>query len=365
MTVATVLVPTHEHGPLLTYAVSSALEQTVEAIEVFIVCDGPSEPTLEAAEVLAKRDHRVRLFVHDKGPRHGEVYRHQALQEAAGDIVCYLSDDDLWLPRHVASMAEVLASVDFAHSYPVGLDADGNLLLFPGHLSLDEVRAAMIEGRNFIPLSCAAHTLDLYRHLPHGWRTTPEGIPTDLYMWQQILDVEGVRSASGREATVLHFPSARRDDMTIEQRRDELARWSDATAAPGFDDDLHRRVRDALTLQLARNAPELRRRRRELDLAAGRISTLEAKLTAAGAGRDALAADLARAKSELGGLRDRSASQRAQIDRLEASVERLEGQLGWITRSRTWRIRGAVLSIPGVGRLVRRAGRTRVRREGP
>ena len=51
-TTATVLVPTHEHGGLLMLSVRSALEQSVDAIEVFIVCDGATEDTLDAAEEL-------------------------------------------------------------------------------------------------------------------------------------------------------------------------------------------------------------------------------------------------------------------------------------------------------------------------
>ena len=102
-TKATVLVPTHDHGALLMLSVRSALAQSVDAIQVFIVCDGATADTLDAAEELRRSDARIRVLVHDKGPRHEEVYRHQALQEATGTIVCYLSDDDLWLPDHVAS----------------------------------------------------------------------------------------------------------------------------------------------------------------------------------------------------------------------------------------------------------------------
>ena len=38
--VATILVPTHDHGPTLRASVASALRQTVSDIEVFIVGDG-------------------------------------------------------------------------------------------------------------------------------------------------------------------------------------------------------------------------------------------------------------------------------------------------------------------------------------
>ena len=63
-------------------------------------------------------DPRVRFFDLPKGERHGERNRHLALAEAAGRIVCYLSDDDLLLPRHVATMLELLEGADFAHGAP-------------------------------------------------------------------------------------------------------------------------------------------------------------------------------------------------------------------------------------------------------
>src|SRR5215210_721750 len=70
---ATVLIPTHDHGPLLLHSARSALAQTVEEIEVFISGDGVPEVTREIVSEL-KRDERVRFFDHPKGPRHGEIY---------------------------------------------------------------------------------------------------------------------------------------------------------------------------------------------------------------------------------------------------------------------------------------------------
>lgn len=41
---------------------------------------------------------RFHVLDRPKGTRHGELYRHEALQVAKGKFVCYLSDDDLWFP---------------------------------------------------------------------------------------------------------------------------------------------------------------------------------------------------------------------------------------------------------------------------
>jgi len=110
---ATVIVPTHDHGPTLRFALASALAQTVEDIEVLVIGDGVPDVTREIVDEVLRQDARVRFFDHPKGPRHGEPYRHEALGEARGDIVCYLCDDDLWLPQHVELVREALEGADF------------------------------------------------------------------------------------------------------------------------------------------------------------------------------------------------------------------------------------------------------------
>ena len=55
----------------------------------------PGEDDTRAALEPFADDERVRFLDFPKGARHGELNRHEALREARGRIVCYLSDDDL------------------------------------------------------------------------------------------------------------------------------------------------------------------------------------------------------------------------------------------------------------------------------
>ncbi len=230
MTRATVLVPTFDHGPTLKYAVRSALDQTVADIEIFIVGDGVPPLARSYIEELVKEDSRVRLFINDKGPRHGEIHRARALEEASGEIVCYLSDDDLWLPDHLAVMSELLEDADFAHCLPIRVEPGGRIGGWPIDLAEKADRQLLLGGENRIPLSCSGHTLAAYRRLPHGWRTTPDNVPTDLYMFQQFLVTDWVRTVSGSRPTCLHFPSPDRFDWSSERRLAELAWWADRMA---------------------------------------------------------------------------------------------------------------------------------------
>ena len=222
---ATVLIPTHDHGPTLRHSVASALAQTVEDIEIFIIGDGMPDAARDVARSVARLDNRIRLFEHPKAPRHGEVLRHQALREAAGDVVCYLSDDDLWQPEHVETMLALLEHCDFASALPLYVDPQRGLAALRVDLEHDYFRRLILSGNNRIPLSCGAHTLQMYRRLPHGWRTTPAGIPTDVYMWQQFLADPACRARSAARATVLCFPAPTRKTMTTTERVDELAEW--------------------------------------------------------------------------------------------------------------------------------------------
>jgi glycosyltransferase involved in cell wall biosynthesis len=107
VTDATILVPTHRHAALLPYAIRSALAQKGVEMELFVVGDGVEDDSRDAVAPFLS-DPRVRFFDFPKGERHGERRRHEALRESSAPIVCYLSDDDLLLPDHVAQMQALL-----------------------------------------------------------------------------------------------------------------------------------------------------------------------------------------------------------------------------------------------------------------
>lgn len=222
---ATILIPTYDHGRLLSYAVASALAQSVRDVEVFIIGDGVPAAHREFIAGLVASDSRLRFFDHPKHERRGEPYRHAALQHAQGRIVCYLCDRDLWLPDHVERMLTLLETADFAHAVSLHVWPGDQLRVMAADLALPAYRKSLFFLGNRVPLSCAAHTLEMYRRLPHGWRTTPSDQLTDHYMFQQILETPGCQAVSGRYPTAVTFPSRPRRGWTLEQRVDELERW--------------------------------------------------------------------------------------------------------------------------------------------
>jgi glycosyltransferase involved in cell wall biosynthesis len=387
---ATVLVPTHSHGPLLAHAVGSALDQTIADIEILIVGDGVDQLTREVALELQTCDRRVTFFDNEKGPRHGEILRHEALQQATGRIVCYLSDDDLWLPDHVASMLNLLDGADFAHALPIGIRIDGTIFPWAGHLEVASSRDQVIAHVNFIPLSCGAHTLDRYRRLPFGWRTTPEGTSTDVYMWSQILQQPECVARSGARPTVVHFPSPWRKEMSLEQRLEELALWRKRIGTPGFEAELMSTVVDAMALdradtdravrdlkervtifenelkttrdQLLDGREQLQDRQAQLAIAKERLDRIEQQLTTALGRFEEQQVRMTQARTQIKGQQDQLVSTRSRMETYQARLERKQQQLDRISASFTWRSRAWFLRIPGVARFTRWAGEARSRR---
>lgn len=251
MTAATVLIPTHKHGETLRYAVDSVLEQTMQDFEVFIVGDGASGETCAIAMELERADNRIRFFNFPKGPRQGELNRHAALQYARGRFVAYLGDDDIWLPQHLEVLGELLEEADFGHTMQVALDADGELVALPADLSNPAFRARMLtEHFNRFDFTFAGHTLDAYRRLPYGWRTTPPDFPwSDLYMWRQFLAEPWCRARSAMIPTGINTWSHRRPHLTPQERTDELARWRSRAAEPQFREELWRMIADCFARQ--------------------------------------------------------------------------------------------------------------------
>jgi glycosyltransferase involved in cell wall biosynthesis len=236
---ATILLPTtSDRGPLLQYSAGSALRQTVQDIELFIVGDGVNETTRQAANALVQQDKRVNFFDFPKHPRRGETYRHEVLQsEAKGEIVCYLCDRDLMLSNHIAELYEALNISDIASSFCYSIRATGEITL----AHVDFIGEWKDHNTKLRRLSCIAHTLEAYKSLPYGWRTTPPNQFTDHYMWRQFLEQNEIRANMIPVPTVLYFNRRPHPgSWSTERRREELANWYATLVSEGGESRIHR-----------------------------------------------------------------------------------------------------------------------------
>jgi glycosyltransferase involved in cell wall biosynthesis len=237
----TVLLPVHRPPLLLPYAVRSVLAQRRETFELFIICDGAAEATVEAAQAFARDDRRVRVFAHPKGERLGEAYRHEALEEARGRFVCQIGDDDLWFGNHLSEARRLMEVADFGNLLALVIDADGAPKLQFFDLAVPLIRQSMARNRfNFFGPTSAVYRLETYRALPVGWSPAPPDFFSDLFMWRKFLALPGVRCATRPVATALTFPASTRRELSVEQRREETAGHAARLKDPTFRDELWR-----------------------------------------------------------------------------------------------------------------------------
>lgn len=282
----TVIVPTFDHGPTLRHALDSILAQTLTDFSLIVIGDGAPASTQAIVAEYAARDRRVAYRWFSKGRRTGEEHRHVVLGDAKTPLVAYCSDDDLWFPDHLETLAELLGANDFVTTRPLNLVrsrreaerealAAGSLheerlpsrrkrlyrLRTHANRFEDENGRALCFGdppRNIAGLTTVAHTLAAYRRLPEGWSPAPPGLYTDLNMWRKFLRDPDCRVYTDHRMTALHLPASHRRDMTADERLRELALWAGLLQAPGTIDTLRRLVAPENPLPVIETFPQTR-----------------------------------------------------------------------------------------------------------
>jgi glycosyltransferase involved in cell wall biosynthesis len=116
-----VVIPTHDRLNLLRRALASALAQRYVDLEVIVVDDGSSDGT--AAFLEPPPDPRVRLL--QNHPALGvAASRNRGIDEARGEWVAFLDDDDLWAPDKLRSQVDAL-------------ERTGRRWCYVGHVNVD------------------------------------------------------------------------------------------------------------------------------------------------------------------------------------------------------------------------------------
>jgi len=228
----TIVLGVHRQPLLLPFALESVLWQSRGDFEVFVVSDGAPDAA-ECARGYAAKDPRIRVFEFAKDAHRGERHRDSVLARASGEFVAHIGDDDIWFPDHLKELAALLADVEFGNLVLMGVAPDESFLYFPGDLADPEMRQRLMSTDwNFFGPSVAGYRLATYRRLPEGWAPPPRGMWSDLNMWRKFLALDGISAASRFTVQALCLHNSVRKHMTLEQRRDETARWMTVVRDP-------------------------------------------------------------------------------------------------------------------------------------
>jgi glycosyltransferase involved in cell wall biosynthesis len=109
-----VIIPTRGRPAFLLRAIDSVLRQTFEQMEIVVVVDGPDEATEEALRNI--RDERLRVVALPSSVG-GSDARNIGVQNATGEWIAFLDDDDEWMPSKIEKQLALAAQA--REPYPV------------------------------------------------------------------------------------------------------------------------------------------------------------------------------------------------------------------------------------------------------
>ena len=199
MITVTVSIPTYNRCGYLKEAIDSVLAQTYSDFKLLITDNGSQDGTRELVEGYIARDSRIiyHRFSSNQGPALNWKY---ALTNPTTDLVAFLPDDDLWLPKHLEYAVTSMREIPDASLYGCACEAFGDFpvqiqafkMMFPLWLADSRERVVYDARENFVPLlmgtPLAASSIVLRRRLLDGLRFYEDDnfAPGDYFLWAQL-----------------------------------------------------------------------------------------------------------------------------------------------------------------------------------
>lgn len=238
MTTFTVAVPTHNRRETAVLAVLSVLRQTLPPLQVIVTCDGCTDGTADALRAIG--DPRVTAIELEKGRGYAYGHRNAALEQATGEMILWLADDDLLLPDHLERLAErqAVEDLDMVTAPAIVVHPDDDLHWYGRDLSVPYVRESLTRENTNVMASVATRT-SLIRQVG-GWDDTIERA-ADWDLWKRVI-ATGARAAMTDEPTVLHFRATGRTQPWNERVAQNTA-WLERINSPEELPELRRALR--------------------------------------------------------------------------------------------------------------------------
>jgi len=124
-----IILPTYQRIHFLPRAIESVRAQTFPEWELLIVDNGSTDGTEALVQQFQERDGRIRSLKEErKGASHA---RNSGLQEARGEFIAFLDDDDEWLPEKLSRQIhffESHADIELLYTQSYMKDARGILI---------------------------------------------------------------------------------------------------------------------------------------------------------------------------------------------------------------------------------------------
>lgn len=104
-----IIIPTHNRAKLLRKAIQSVSEQSVSDWEIIVIDDGSTDDTRVVVEAIAES----RLHYYFQKNKERSAARNLGISKSKGQYVCFLDDDDYFLPNHLEALQIRIQQEDF------------------------------------------------------------------------------------------------------------------------------------------------------------------------------------------------------------------------------------------------------------
>lgn len=233
-----IICPTFSHADALYMSIASVRAQNFEDWQMVVIGDGAPQKTATILEALVAEDDRISYKAFPKSIRYGEEYRDAVIRGSGAEIVCHLSDDDLWAPNHLDTMISLTSKADWVCQAPMRISKAGQVDWWPVNHATPAIRHSVAAffgvsaGINYV-----AYRTEAYLRLRQGWSAAPRELgPSDRFNWSKFMDDSSIGIASEAITTALKFPShtQERSEAKPEERCAELGLWLARVSKPGL-----------------------------------------------------------------------------------------------------------------------------------
>lgn len=100
-----VVVASYNHEAYVQQSLRSALDQTVQDLEIIVTDDGSSDQTVARIKALQDRRIHLKALPHNRGAC---IATNDAIQRARGEYIAILNSDDYFLPGKLALQLDYL-----------------------------------------------------------------------------------------------------------------------------------------------------------------------------------------------------------------------------------------------------------------
>lgn len=189
--IVSVIVPTYKRSENLDTSIKSLLKQTYPNIEIIIVDDNGAENDSERLKTKAKvkelqEKHNNLYYIALEKNSGAAVARNHGIENAKGDYICFLDDDDTY---HVDKIERQVTIFDSLHDDNIAFVKCEMAYIYPGGRKVETNKEKYFLGNQFVN-----HIVDQHAMV---------GTPTFMFKKSALLSVNGFYNTPIRQEYML------------------------------------------------------------------------------------------------------------------------------------------------------------------